>query len=133
MNTLEEIRRHFEQDKFAMQLGIEILYANQEQARCRVHVPDSQKNALGRVQGGFLFTLADFTFAVAANVYKLGMVTLNGNIHFLSASTGGVLHAEAQAKQLTARLCVYEVEVFDETETRVASATFTGYLPQKKI
>ncbi len=127
MKTLQEIRRYFEQDQFAMQLGFEILCVESEKTVCRVVVPESQKNALGRVQGGFLFTLADFTFAVAANVRSVGTVTMNSTIHFLAPPKGDLLLATARPKQLGKRICVYEVDVCDEEGTCVATAICTGY------
>ncbi len=132
MKTLQEIRQHFQQDQFASQLGIKILYCNDEKTLCQVPIAELQKNALGRAQGGLLFTLADFTFAVAANVHCLGTVTVNSSIHFLAAPQGNILQSEARPKRLGKRLCVYEVELFDETDTIVALATFTGCLPPNK-
>ncbi len=129
MKTLEEIRNYFLQDKFATDLGIEILSADDEKSVCRVPIPALQKNALGRVQGGFLFTLADFAFAVAANIHCVGTVTVTGTIHFLAAPKGDFLMATARRKQGGKRLCLYEVSVCDDSGKEVCFATFTGSLP----
>ena len=127
MNSLEEVRAHFAKDRFAAQMGIEILWADETGAECAVTVRDDQVNALGRVQGGFLFTLADFAFAVAANTHRMGTVTLESDIHFLAQPEGRRLAAVARPKSLGGRVTVYEVEVHDEEGTLVALVTCTGY------
>ena len=128
MNSLEEVRAHFAKDRFAAQMGIEILRADETGAECAVTVREDQRNALGRVQGGFLFTLADFAFAVAANTRRMGTVTLESGIHFLAPPGGKRLTALAKPKSMGGRVAVYEVEVRDEEGTLVALVTCTGYL-----
>ncbi|MDL2252608.1 PaaI family thioesterase [Ruminococcaceae bacterium OttesenSCG-928-I18] len=127
MKTIEEIRAHFQKDRFAAKLGIQIERAGQGEAVCSVQVTEEQKNALGRVQGGFLFTLADFTFAVAANSRQMGTVTLDSHIHYLAAPADGRLTAMAVPKSTGGRISVYEVFIRDEHGQEVALMTATGY------
>ncbi len=132
IKTLEEARAHFQKDVFAMNLGIEIVRADEQGAVCTVTVREEQKNALGRVQGGFLFTLADFTFAVAANLWRMGTVTLESSIHFLAPPRGDKLTATARPKSQGGRIAVYEVSVCDEDGAEVALVTATGYATARK-
>ncbi len=131
MRTLEEVRAHFAKDRFAAELGIEILRADEGGAVCAVTVQEAQKNALGRVQGGFLFTLADFTFAVAANLWRMGTVTLESSIHFLAPPRGDRLTATARPMSQGGRVAVYAVHINDEDGTEVALVTATGYATKR--
>ena len=127
MKNIEEIRAHFSKDRFAKNLGIYIETANDQMAVCSVDVTDDQMNALGRVQGGLLFTLADFTFAVAANTREMGTVTLESAIHYLAPPKGKRLVATAKPKNVGGRISVYEVDIEDESGKLVACLTATGY------
>lgn len=53
-------------------------------------------NAAGTVQGGALFTLADFAFAVAANAGGVLTVSLQNSISFLRAAKPARLTARAE-------------------------------------
>lgn len=127
METLEEIRAYFAQDRFAAELGIEITQAGDGCATCRATASQSQCNALGRVQGGFIFTLADFTFAVAAGSTGRPAVTLESSIHYLRPPATLALSATARPRHLGGRTCVYEVSVQDASGEPVALVTTTGY------
>ncbi len=131
MKDITEIRAHFAKDRFATALGIEIESADESGAVCTARVQPQQTNALGRVQGGFIYTLADFTFAVAANTHRMGTVTLQSNIHYLAAPKGEVLTATARPLSLGGRVAVYEVAVRDENGEVAAMVTATGYTPGK--
>ena len=68
MTDVEEARAYFSNDKFAMKTtGIQIDDVKPLYAKCSLKITDAHKNAAGAVMGGAIFTLADFTFAVAVN------------------------------------------------------------------
>ena len=68
---MTSIRRPFKQifanDRFAARCGIELLAVSPGQARARMSLRPDHLNGLGSVQGGAIFTLADFAFAAASN------------------------------------------------------------------
>ncbi len=131
MKTTEELRAYFAQDAFAMALGIEIEKVDTGGAVCALQLQGGHKNALGWAQGGVLYTLADFTFAVAAHAGAASVVTLNSNINYLKGAKAGRITATAVQKSRTRVLCVYEVALRDETEKLLALATLTGYIRQE--
>ena len=53
-------------------------------------------NGYRTVQGGAIFTLADFAFAAASNAHGTVAVAINVSINFLKAGTTGTLQAEAR-------------------------------------
>jgi acyl-CoA thioesterase len=82
------------------------------------------------VQGGAIFTLADFAFAAASNSYGTVAVAINVSISFLKATSSGVLVAEAKETSRNPRLGTYTVDVRDESGDLVA--TFQGMVYRKK-
>ena len=128
MQILEDIRRRFAEDAFATTTtGITIDDARKDYARCSMVIDERHFNAGGIVMGGAIFTLADFTFGVAANAGAPDTVTLNGAINYLNVAKGSVLHAEAACLKSGRSTGVYTVTVTDDLGTHVATATFTGF------
>lgn len=128
MKTLEELRAYFAQDAFATAQGITIEKVDETGAVCSLQLQDGHKNALGWAQGGLLYTLADFCFAVAANTGTAPVVTLNSNIHYLKGAKAGRVTATAKQISRTRALCVYEVALCDEAGQPLAFASMTGYI-----
>ena len=68
MKSLTEIQEAFSHDRFATnQANIRIVSAQPDFAVCEMPITPEHLNARGTVMGGAIFTLADFTAAVAAN------------------------------------------------------------------
>ncbi len=126
--SVEEARSIFIHDRYAMvTTGIDILEVADGYARC-CFTPDSRhKNARGAVMGGALFTLADFTFAVASNYNKpYGTVTNVSQISFLRAAAEGVIYAQSRLIKDGRTSCTYEIQVTDETGKLFAVVTVNG-------
>ena len=129
--TLDEIRAFFYNDRFATEQGITIDSAGAGEAVCSVLLRDGHKNADGAIQGGLIFTLADFAFAVAVNSEGLGTVTLNSSINFLRRVSGERLIATTNCRQRGRSTCVYQVDVTDDRGGLVAVMSATGFTRRK--
>ena len=129
MPALEEIRKRFQADRFAVELtGAEIKEAEPGRAVCTLALRPEHLNANRVPMGGAVFTLADFAFAVAANAFaKAVTVSQHVSITFLSPARGRVLSAEAQCLKAGRSTCLYEVRVTDELGVFVAQATVNGF------
>lgn len=125
--SLEEIRRIFEGDRFATENGAVIEEIGDHSATCSLVVTDSHRNAMGAVMGGAYFTLADFAFAVAANAETMGCVSLQSSISFLRPAKGNKLIAKATCIKNGKRAAYYRVDVTDEFGNLTATVTVTGY------
>ncbi|MDL2219656.1 PaaI family thioesterase [Ruminococcaceae bacterium OttesenSCG-928-O06] len=125
--TLEEARCFFADDLFAMEQGIQIDEVDETSAACSVQLAPRHKNARGAAQGGLLYTLADFAFAVAANAGSFDTVTLNSNMHYLRAVAEGRVRAKATQTSRSRNTCVYKVQLWDDADTLVAEASITGF------
>lgn len=124
---LDRIRERFSHDRFATINGAFIEEVAQGYARCSMQLTDDHKNALGAVMGGAIFTLADFTFAVATNWEENPVVSLNASITFLGKAKGNTLIAEAKKIKAGRRTCYYIVEITDELGSQVAHMTSNGF------
>lgn len=125
--TLDMVRERFANDRFATVNGAVVEAVDEGYARCSMELNDTHRNALGAVMGGAIFTLADFTFAVASNWNKNPQVSLNATISFLGKAKGSKLIAEAMKIKEGRKTCYYEVNIDDELGNKVAHMTSNGY------
>ena len=127
LKTIEELREFFEADSFAAEMGAVITECGEGGATVEMDAGPRHLNAAGTVQGGALFTLADFAFAVAANAGGVPTVSLQNSISFLHAVKPGRLTARAERVSETRRTCCYDVSVTDEAGNLTARMSVTGY------
>ncbi len=127
METLEQTRAFFANDRFATQAGAVIEEIGDHYAKCSICLEEKHLNGVGAVMGGVHFTLADFAFAVAANRQKVGVVSLSSNITYLQAIHGKKLIAEARSVKEGKTTCYYQIDISDELGNHVAVVTTTGY------
>ena len=129
MSTLEEVRARFQKDHFATDAtGIVIELAEPGKAVCSLTLEERHMNMDNVPMGGAVFTLADFTCAIAANgCSERRIVTQNASITFLSPAKGGRLIGEASCLREGRTTSLYEVDIRDELGTYVAHATVNGY------
>ncbi len=130
MSTLEEIRERFQNDHFAMDTtGIYIDSAGPGEAVCSLDLEERHMNANKVPMGGAIFTLADFTCAIAANGCSgRNTVSQNVSITFLSPAKGKRLIAEASCLREGRTTMLYTVDVRDELGTYVAHAVLNAYI-----
>lgn len=129
---LDEVRKIFAHDRFATENGAVIEEIGERTAICSLTITDSHRNAMGAVMGGVYFMLADFAFAVASNLERIGCVSLHSDISFLTPAKGKKLTAKAVCVKDGRTTACYRVEVWDELENLTATVTVTGYYVQIK-
>lgn len=127
MPSLDQIRTFFQKDRYAMNSGIEILSAQEGRAVCRMPITPEHLNAGGVAQGGAVFTLADFCFAVASNASGELVVSLDNQISFIRPAAGAYLTAQARPVSAGRSAVFYQVDVTDDRERLVAQMTVTGF------
>ena len=81
--ALEQARAFFQKDCFATENGAVIEAVEDGMARCSMMLTPHHLNAAGNVMGGAIFTLADFTAAVATNWQGTLHVSRTSQITFL--------------------------------------------------
>lgn len=125
-----QARRIFAADRYAALTGIEIVEAGKGHCKASLAIEDKHLNAANVVQGGAIFTLADFAFAVASNSHGQLALAINANISFLRGITAGTLYATATEVGVPKRIGAYDVLVTDEQGAIVAR--FNGIVYRKK-
>jgi acyl-CoA thioesterase len=131
--SLEEINRCFQNDQFARHANIELLTAGLGHATAKMKLQAHHLNGLGTVHGGAIFTLADFSFAVAGNSYGNMAVALDVSIVFMKAATTGTLWAEAREISKNFKVGLYMVDVKDDHGDLIAQFQGLAYRKKDKL
>ena len=139
--NLDEVKAFFSRDRYAMAAGIVIDEAEREKVRCSMAVKDMHKNAGGNIQGGAIFTLADFTFGVHSNLglFSGGQESLEGgltvgqscSISYLKSSRGTRLIAESACLHRGRTMSVYRIVVSDDLGNLVAEMHGNGFTTER--
>ena len=128
MDSLDRIREFFKNDLFATQAaGARIEEVRRDYCRCSMEILPVHRNAMGSVMGGAIFTLADFTFAVASNVDRPPTVSVSGQITYLGVARGTRLIAESQCLHSGRSGCAFIINITDDLGSAVSSVTFYGF------
>ena len=127
MTNIEKAKEFFIKDRYAMiTTGIEIEEVEEKYAKCSLKINENHTNATGHVMGGAIFTLADFTFAVATNFNQPLTVTTTSNISFMGSPKGDTLYSETRLLKDGKRNCFYEITITDNLGTLVAVVNSSG-------
>jgi acyl-CoA thioesterase len=127
------LRRFFRGDRHAAGAGVRLVDCGPGRAVARMTLRPAHLNGVGVAQGGAIFTLADFAFAVACNTHGPVALAIEVTISFLAATTRGTLTATAIEVARSARLSRVEVEVRDAAGTRVALFHGTAYVTRDSL
>ena len=130
---ITEITEYFKADQYAVGLtGIEIIEIKDNYVKTKLVVEPKHMNALGIIQGGALFTLADFTFAVALNLERTNpAVAIECHISFLKPVTHGILYAESRLLSKSRSLAAHEITITDEQGNIIATFHGRGFIRQQ--
>jgi acyl-CoA thioesterase len=134
VSDLSHVRRMWADDRASAALGIEILELGVDaggdqplgHARTRMTVTATMVNGHDIMHGGYIFTLADSTFALACNATGRLTVAAAADITFPAAvRLGDVLVADARERVTYGRSGITDVTVTRETAGEVV-AEFRG-------
>jgi acyl-CoA thioesterase len=117
---MEKVKEYFTHDQFVAHMGGVLLEASKGKARCKLDIQPRHLNGAGVVQGGAIFTLADFAFAIAANSHGRSALGINCSINYVKGVSTGTLYAEATEDSLSSRIGSYTVRVTDQTGAVIA-------------
>lgn len=102
-------------------MGMELISCEPGRAVMRMTVKELHLNGHKICHGGFIFTLADSTFAFACNSYNQNTVASGCSIEFLRpGKLGDVLTCEGVEQVLSGRHGVYDMRVTDQQGQVVA-------------
>jgi len=127
-NRLERLVQILKNDRFAQHNGIHLASIGIGTAIAEMPVSDNHLNGVNIIQGGALFTLADFAFAAASNSNGRIAVATNATITFFKGISSGKLTAIAKELNVGKTLSHYSVDIFDQKGTKIAYFTATAFL-----
>jgi len=130
---MDIIKEFSENDRFAKNLGIELIEVSKGSAKAKMKIKDIHLNSVNTVHGGAIFTLADFAFAIAANTHGNIAVALNVNISFLKAVSEGTLIAEAEEVSINPKIATYMIRVLNEKNELIATFQGMAYRKEKSL
>ncbi|MEV5652383.1 hydroxyphenylacetyl-CoA thioesterase PaaI [Nocardia sp. NPDC052254] len=111
----------FEADTASRELGIQIVDLGIGHATTTMTVTETMVNGHGITHGGYVFLLADTTFALACNSHGRPAVAARADIRYLRPTHGGeVLTAHAVERARFGRNGIYDVTVSTADATVIA-------------
>lgn len=118
----------FNRDHFANENGMQVVEIRPGYARAEMTVDTRHLNAVGILQGGALFTLADLAFAAASNSHGVLAVACQADLTFFKAVTSGKLAATAEEISRTRKLSTCLIRVTDEAGEMVGLFKGVAYI-----
>ncbi|WP_020666863.1 hydroxyphenylacetyl-CoA thioesterase PaaI [Amycolatopsis nigrescens] len=117
----------FDVDEASRALGIELVEAADGHAVARMRVTPAMVNGHSITHGGYVFLLADTTFACACNSHGPVAVAAGAEISFVAASRlGDELVATAEERTRYGRSGIYDVTVRRGGAAGAVIAEFRG-------
>ncbi len=111
----------FASDRASQALGMRIESVAPGRAELTMTVRDDMLNGHAICHGGFIFLLADSTFAFACNSYNRNTVAQGCSIEYLAPAHGGdVLRATGVERSRSGRTGVYDIDVRNQDGRTVA-------------
>lgn len=123
---MNELAERLKNDRFVDHVGIERVTCEDGTWSARLTITEKHLNGLGIAQGGSLFTLADYAFAIASNSDGRTSTGLQTTMAYIApAKLGDTLIARIREVSRRKTISIYEIEIRNE-QTDQLIALFTG-------
>lgn len=127
-HRIEKLEQMLKNDRFANHNDIRLVSVGKGEATAEMLVAENHLNGVNIIQGGALFTLADFAFAAASNSRGRIAVASHASINFFRGVSSGKLTARASELSSGKTLATYTVDIVDEEGTKIAFFNGTAFL-----
>ncbi len=113
-------------DTASQGLGMQLRHVAPGEATMTMTVTPAMSNGHGNCHGGFMFALADSTFAFACNSYNQAVVAQHCSITYIApGQVGDVLTAEAREVSRRGRSGIYDIRITNQRGEHIAE--FRGH------
>lgn len=127
----DDLAKNLGHDRFAELVGMKLIKVEPGYAVARMDITEKHMNGINIVQGGVIFTLADYAFAAASNTAENITLGLQTSMSFFRSPQGNFMTAEAKAITVNKKISGYTVDVFDENQDLIAQMTAVGYIKKR--
>jgi acyl-CoA thioesterase len=127
-SKLKKLEQILLNDRFAGNNDIRLVSISKGEAVAELLISEKHLNGVDIIQGGALFTLADFAFAAASNSHGRIAVAANATINFFKGVSSGKLTATAKEYSSGRTLATYMVDITDEEGHKIALFNGTAFL-----
>lgn len=127
-SRIKKLEQILKNDRFAANNDIRLVSISKGEAVAELEVSGKHLNGVDIIQGGALFTLADFAFAAASNSHGRIAVAANASISFFKGVSSGKLTATAREHSSGRTLATYLVDITDEEGNKIALFSGTAFL-----
>ena len=122
--TMEQLRTRLNSSsQFLQSNDMQVIEVREGYAKVEMTIDEQILNVHGFVHGGTLFSLADTAAGAASFATGRDSVTLSASINYIKPGTGGKLIGIAQEISRGRTTGVYEVFIFNDSETLLSRAT----------
>lgn len=129
LNDAEKVKEWFSHDLFVQGIGAQIVELSQEKTVVKTTVLPAHQNANGYAQGGMLYTVADYAFALHANYLHGPAVTQGGRVQYLiPVKVGEELTFTATETAHAGHNTISEVVVKNNAGEIVCVCNFNGFV-----
>lgn len=116
-------------DRFVCELiGIRLVDVDRGYAKAELELKPIHLNGVGIVQGGLLFTIADYVFAACCNYAEEAVVGIETSTSFLKSIRSGKIIAEGYEQSRTKHFACCEAKVTDEKSNLLALFRGRGFV-----
>lgn len=124
----EFVEKMYRNDPFSQWLGIKILQVEEGYCKVQMSVREEMTNGFDIAHGGISYSLADSALAFASGSYGKVAPGLNNQINYLKkVEAGDTLTAIGKVENLTRKTGVFNVEIFNQSDEKVAVMRGTVY------
>ena len=122
----------FDNDPFSQWLGIERILDAPGKSILRMRVREEMLNGFKIAHGGISYSLADSALAFASNAHGIQCVSVETSIsHIKKVMVGDVLTTEVEEKNVSSKIGIYHVTVYNQNQEAVAYFKGTVYRTDK--
>ncbi len=135
-NTFYEQLKDFlnTKDHFCQENGMRILAVSEGYAEAEMQISEHHLNGMRAVQGGALFTLADFACAAAINSFGIAAVSMSASVAFIRPGINmNRITAVAKLVNRGKTTAVLDVDVIGENGKILLHSMMTGHLSDKPL
>lgn len=121
-------------DHFCKENGMKILSIAEGCAEAELLISEHHLNGMRAVQGGALFTLADFATAAAINSFGVAAVSMSASVSFIRPVLNMTrLTAVAKLVNKGKTTAILDVDVIGENGKIILHCMMTGHLSDKPL